>query len=228
MKSIKAGIKMKVEIWSDVMCPFCYIGKRKFERALAEFENKENIQVEWKSFQLSPDLKTDATKNTHQFLAEHKGMSLQQAKDMNNRVTQMAAQSGLVYDFDKSITANSFNAHRFAHFARANNKQDEAEEILFKAYFTDGKNIDDYTTLIKLGTTIGLDTDALKSALESGQFASDVKADIAEAQQVGVRGVPFFVFDRKVAVSGAQDSQIFLQALERSFEEWRKENSVKY
>src|SRR5690606_19417308 len=105
----------------------------------------------------------------------------------------------------KSITANSFNAHRFAHYAKANNKQDEAEEILFKAYFTDGKNIDDYNTLIELGTTIGLDAHALKSALETGQFSSDVKADIAEAQQVGVRGVPFFVFDKKVAVSGAQD-----------------------
>lgn len=143
---------------------------------------------------------------------------------MNDQVTQMAAQVGLVYDFDKSVIANSFNAHRFAHFAKAHHKQDEAEELLFKAYFTDGKNIDDYDILIQLGTEIGLDANALKSALESGQYANDVKADIAEAQQVGVRGVPFFVFDRKYAVSGAQDSAAFLQTLETSFAEWRKVN----
>ncbi len=215
---------MKIEIWSDVMCPFCYIGKKKFEKAFEQFPEKNNIQIEWKSFQLSPEMQTDPSKNIHQFLADHKGMSLQKAKDMNDQVTQMAAQAGLEYNFDKSIVANSFNAHRFAHFAKANNKQNEAEEVLFKAYFTDGKNIDDYATLIQLGAEIGLDTIVLKSALENGQYANDVKADIAEAHQVGVRGVPFFVFDRKLAVSGAQESATFLQTLETSFAQWRKEH----
>jgi protein disulfide-isomerase len=216
--------KMQVEIWSDVMCPFCYIGKRKFEAALAQFADKGNIQLLWKSFQLSPDMVTDSTKNINQFLAEHKGISLQDAKRMNEQVTRMAEQVGLVYNFDRSVVANSFNAHRFSHFAKHYGKQNEAEEKLFNAYFTDGKNIDDYPTLIQLGAEIGLDTAALKTVLENGTYADDVRADIYEAQQVGVRGVPFFLFNRKYAVSGAQDSQAFLQALEKSFAEWRKEN----
>src|SRR5690606_5580580 len=150
--------------------PFCYIGKRKFEKAFEQFPEKNNVQIEWKSFQLAPEMKTDPSKNIHQFLADHKGMSLQEAKGMNDQVAQMAARSGLVYNFDQSVVANSFNAHRCVHFAKANNKQDEAEEMLFKAYFTDGKNIDDDATLIQLGTEIGLDAIALKSALESGQY----------------------------------------------------------
>jgi len=216
--------KMKVEIWSDVMCPFCYIGKRKFETALNQFPEKENVQLIWKSFQLSPDMKTDPGKNINQFLAAHKGITLQEAKRMNDHVTQLAAKVGLVYDFDKAIVANSFNAHRLVHFAKHHGKQNEAEEQLFKAYFTDGKNTDDTTTLIQLGTEIGLDATALKTVLETDKYAEDVKADIQEAHQIGVRGVPFFVFDRKYAVSGAQESPVFLQTLEKSFAEWQKEN----
>jgi len=216
--------KMNVEIWSDVMCPFCYIGKRKFETALNQFQEKENVQLIWKSFQLSPDMKTDPTKNINQFLAQHKGITLQEAKHMNDHVTQLAAKVGLVYNFDTAIVANSFNAHRLVHFAKHHGKQNEAEEQLFKAYFTDGKNTDDLATLIQLGTEIGLNPTSLKTALETNLYAEDVKADIHEARQIGVRGVPFFVFNRKYAVSGAQESAVFLQTLEKSFAEWRKEN----
>jgi len=215
---------MKVEIWSDVMCPFCYIGKRKFEKALAEFPEKANIELEWKSFQLAPDMKTTIGKNIHQYLAEHKGFSLDEAKRMNDHVTAMAEKVGLTYNFDKSVVANSFNAHRFSHFAKLKGKQNEAEEKLFQAYFTDGKNIDDYNTLIQLGEEIGLDAMELRTALEKGAFADEVKADIEEAQQLGVQGVPFFVFDRKYAVSGAQESAAFTQVLQKSFEEWKEQN----
>ena len=218
--------KMKIEIWSDVMCPFCYIGKRKFEMALSQFSEKDNVQLVWKSFQLSPEMKTDPNTNIHQFLAKHKGFSLQEAKEVNEHVTQLAKEVGLEYNFDKSIVANSFNAHRFTHYAKQNGKQNEAEEKLFKAYFTEGKNIDDYSTLILLGEEIGLDKTGLKSALENGMYADAVKADIQEAQQIGVRGVPFFVFDRKYAVSGAQNVQTFLQTLEQSVAEWKKENPI--
>jgi len=218
--------KMEVEIWSDVMCPFCYIGKRKFETALKQFKHQNDVEIVWHSFQLAPEIKTQPDVNIHQFLSEHKGMSLEQAKEMNDHVTQLAKQVGLVYNFDKSIVANSFNAHRFTHFAKQYDKQNEAEEILFRSYFTDGKNIDDYPTLIRLGEEIGLDTSALKAALENGSYADDVKTDIYEAQQVGVRGVPFFVFNRKYAVSGAQESNAFLETLEKSFAEWRKENPL--
>ena len=215
---------MKIEIWSDVMCPFCYIGKRKFEQAMAQFPHKDKVQVVWKSFQLSPDMQTDTGKNIHEFLAAHKGISLQEAKKMNDYVTQMAKQVGLPYDFDKSVVANSFNAHRFAHFAKQHGKQEDAEELLFRSYFTDGKNIDDYATLIQLGNEIGLDANALKAVLENGSYADAVRADILEAQQLGMRGVPFFVMNRKYAVSGAQESKSFLEMLEKSFAEWQREN----
>ncbi len=214
--------KMTVEIWSDVMCPFCYIGKRKFENGLSQFAGKDNVQVIWKSFQLSPDMKTNPGKNINQYLTEHKGISLQEAKRMNDNVTELAKKVGLVYNLDTAIVANSFNAHRFSHFAKQYGKQDEAEERLFSAYFTEGKNTDDLSTLIELGKEIGLDAETLKIALNEDTYADEVKADIREAHQMGVRGVPFFVFDRKYAVSGAQDSQVFLQTLEKSFSEWRK------
>ena len=210
---------LQIEIWSDIMCPFCYIGKRKFEAALSQFEGKDDVEIIWKSYQLSPDMVTDSSKNINQYLSEHKGISIQEAERMNAYVTNMAAKEGLTYNFDKTVVANSFKAHQFAHFAKQYGKQDEAEEKLFQAYFTDGKNIDDDAVLIQLGTELGLDTTALKAALENGTYAEEVRADIKEAEQIGVRGVPFFVFDRKYAVSGAQDSKVFLQTLEQAYAE---------
>ncbi len=210
---------MKVEIWSDVVCPFCYIGKRKFEAALEKFPHKDKIEVEWKSYQLSPGTKTDPSKNVHQYLAEHKGIRLEEAIEMNTRVTQMAAENGLTYNFDKAIVANSFLAHRFSHFAKQYAKQDKAEELLFRAYFTEGKNIDDINTLAELGAQIGLNPNTVKETLKTTMFSDDVHMDIYEASQVGARGVPFFVFDNKYAISGAQDSSLFLQTLEKSFAE---------
>ncbi|MCX6181300.1 MAG: DsbA family oxidoreductase [Bacteroidetes bacterium] len=216
--------KMKIEIWSDVMCPFCYIGKRKFEEALAQFSHKDKVVLEWKSYQLSPYLKTNTNIKIHEYLAEHKGIDLQEAKRLNDYVTDLAKQVGLQYNFDKAVVANSLNAHRFAHFAKSQGKQNEAEEKLFQAYFTDGKNIDDFATLISLGQEIGLNAEDVKTALENGSYAAEVKADIQEAAQIGVRGVPFFVLNRKYAVSGAQQSVTFLDALEKSYAEWSSEN----
>jgi predicted DsbA family dithiol-disulfide isomerase len=210
---------MKVEIWSDVVCPFCYIGKRKFESALEKFPHKDEIEIEWKSYQLSPKMKTEPSKNVHQYLAEHKGISLDEAKAMNEEVTRMAAENGLTYNFDKTIVANSFTAHRFSHFAKQYAKQNEAEELLFRAYFTEGKNIDDIDTLAALGTQLGLTASTVKETLKTTMFSDDVHMDIYEASQVGAQGVPFFVFDNKYAISGAQDSSLFLQTLEKAFAE---------
>jgi predicted DsbA family dithiol-disulfide isomerase len=207
---------MRVEIWSDVLCPFCYIGKRKFEKALSQFPDRGKVEIIWKSFQLAPDMITDTTKNIHQYLAENKGFSLQDAKKMNEHVAQLAKRVGLVYNFDKSIVANSFNAHRLLHFAKQYGKQDQAKEQLFQAYFTDGKNIDDHSTLIWIGSEIGLDTVALLFALENGMYADEVKADVNEARQLGIRGVPHFLFNRKRSISGAQESEVFLQMLKES------------
>jgi len=162
---------MKVEIWSDVMCPFCYIGKRRFENALQELPFKGEIEIEWKSFQLDPTMKSEPGKNIHQYLAERKGFSVQKAKELNDHVTGMAAAEGLTYDFDKAVVANSFDAHRFSHFAAKQGKGDAAEESLFKAYFTEGKNIADRDTLVQLGTAIGLDATGLQQALEENTYA---------------------------------------------------------
>ncbi|OJV91027.1 MAG: disulfide bond formation protein DsbA [Bacteroidia bacterium 44-10] len=215
---------MKVEIWSDVMCPFCYMGKRKFELALAEFEHKDNIEIVWKSYQLMPELDKGTPTDLEKILVEKRGIDINQARQMNAQVAQAGKQVGIEYNFDKALAVNTFDAHRFLQFAKANGKANEAEEVMFRSYFTDGKNVGDYSVLIQLGKEIGLDSDALKTALENGSYANEVRADISEAQQVGVRGVPFFVFNRKQAVSGAQDPQTFLQTLEKSFVEWRKDN----
>ena len=215
---------MKVEIWSDVMCPFCYIGKRRFEDALQQFAHKDEVEIEWKSFQLNPDMKTDPSVNISQYLADVKGWTLDYAQQMNANITQMAAEVGLTYDFDRAIVANSFNAHRFSHFAKQHVLGDAAEEQLFKAYFTLGKNTDDIETLADLGQEIGLNRDEVIAMLNTTQYADDVKHDIAEAQQLGIRGVPFFVMNNKYAVSGAQVVPVFTQTLEKAFEEWAAEN----
>ncbi|MFP9100365.1 DsbA family protein [Flavobacterium sp. RHBU_24] len=213
---------MKIEIWSDVMCPFCYIGKRRFEAAMAEFGNSQNIEIEWKSFLLNPELQTDPTKNIHQFLAEHKGISVEEAQGLNDHVANMAADAGLKFDFDRAIPANSFNAHRFLHYTKIYGKQNEAEEALFKAYFTEGKNIDDANTLTEIALALGLDTDELAKEMSSDAFFQDVVMDVQEAREIGVRGVPFFVFNRKYAISGAQEVDVFTQTLEKSFGEWQQ------
>ncbi len=223
----KKPSKMQVEIWSDVMCPFCYIGKRKFEAALSQFAQKENIEVIWKSYQLNPEMKTDTNKNSIIALAEHKGISVEESKEMHKYVVEMAANIGLKYNMDKTISANSFNAHRLTHYAKSQGKQLEIEEKLFEAYFILGKNIDDTNTLIGLGESVGLSHETLAEVIKGNDYEEDVRKDVYEAQQVGVRGVPFFVFDRKYAVSGAQESEVFLQSLQKSFDEWQKTNPDK-
>jgi len=214
---------MKIEIWSDVMCPFCYIGKRRFEHALEQFEYADRVDIEWRSFQLNPDMETDPDANINEYLADSKGWSLEKAKQMNQRVTDMAAEIGLEYNMDQAVVANSFNAHRLIQFAKTNNKGDEAEEALFRAYFTDGKNMDDLDTLVAIGKDIGLDGHDVRAVLEGDQFANAVKHDIQTAKGMNIRGVPFFLFDRKYGVSGAQETQTFLQALQQSWNEWLEE-----
>ena len=212
---------MKIEIWSDVMCPFCYIGKRRIEEALAQFPHRDEIEIEWKSFQLNPEAVTDPSKNVNQYLAEQKGISEYQVKQLNDRVTQTAKEAGLHYDFDKAIVANSFDAHRLSHLAKKHGKQNEMEEMLFKAYFTEGKNTADHDTLIQLAAEAGLNRDEVRTVLAGNDFADDVTKDIYEAQQVGARGVPFFIFNDSYAVSGAQPGKLFLQVLEQSYAQWR-------
>lgn len=212
-------IMMKVEIWSDVMCPFCYIGKRRFENGLSQFPDRDGIQVEWKSFQLNPSLKTDPSKNINQYLSDIKGISVDEARSMNDGVTAMAAAEGLAYDFDKAIVANSFDAHRLIQFAKTNGLGDAMEERLFRAYFTEGLDTSDHEVLAAIAAEIGLDRTRVHEILAGDEFAEQVERDIYEAQQIGVRGVPYFVFDDKYAVSGAQAAETFLGALTQSWNE---------
>lgn len=215
----KTHTKMKVEIWSDVMCPFCYIGKRKFEEALSKFEMKDSIEIIWKSFQLDPELKTDASKSTIQHLSETKGWSIEQTKSTIKYVEDMAIDVGLHYDFNKVIIANSFDAHRLIQFAKKRSLGSEAEERLFKAYFIEGKNISDHDILKELADSIGLNSEEVSKMLSAHDLEIEVKSDIAEAQQIGVNGVPFFVINRKYAISGAQDSKVFLDSLNKAWAE---------
>ena len=218
--------KMKVDVWSDIMCPFCYIGKRHYESALGRFDGKDQVQVEWHSYQLDPTIpKSFPNKeNVYQWLAERKGISHDQSVKMHERVIAMAKNAGLDYRFDKAIVANSFDAHRLIQLAKTKGLGDAAEERLFRAYFTEGKDFGDHATLITIGKEIGLAGEEIKSALGSDEYAEKVKHDIQEAAEIGVQGVPFFVFDHKYAVSGAQPPEYFLQALNQSFGEWKKAN----
>lgn len=217
--------KMKIEIWSDVMCPFCYIGKVKFEIALNNFANKNEIEIEWKSFQIMPDLQMQEGKNIDDVLVQKKGISLQQAKELNGYASAMAKAVGLEYHFERVIPVNTLRAHQFQYFAKAYGKGNKAEELMFKSYFTDGKNIDDIETLIDLGKVIGLNAKDLRDALDKQTYSDAVKADVKEAVEIGITGVPFFVFNRKHTVSGAQDPKVFLDILQKSFEEWRTDNT---
>ena len=209
------------------MCPFCYIGKRRFESALNQFENKEDVEIVWKSFQLNPQMKTDPNKSITEYLAEVKGWTIDYARQMNAHVTAMAKEVGLEYDFDKAIVANSFDAHRLVQLAKKHGKGDAAEEGLFRAYFTEGKNIADHSTLASLAADLGLDKSEVTDMLAGNRFAEEVEQDVYQAQRYGARGVPFFVMNEKYGVSGAQSSEVFSEVLEKSFSEWNKERAPK-
>jgi predicted DsbA family dithiol-disulfide isomerase len=207
------------EVWSDVMCPFCYIGKRQFEAALAEFPHRDQVQLIWKSFQLQPDLKTDPSKGMMEALMESKGWSYRQVQDSMAHVNQMAAAVGLTFHFEKTKVANSFDAHRFTHFAKQHGKQLPAEERLFAAFFCDGENTAAIETLTRLGQEIGLDAELLRAALESDAFADEVRHDFYEARQLGINGVPYFVFNQQYGISGARGKETFLSILQQLWEE---------
>lgn len=212
---------MKIEIWSDIVCPFCYIGKRRFENALAKFDKKDQIEVIYKSFQLNPEIKTDMDKSVVQYLSESKGVTLEKAREMTEYVTQQAGIEGLDYKMDKAVVANTFRSHRLLHLALAQGLQLEMKERLLKAYFIEGKNIDDVSILTDLAKEVGI-TNA-EETLSNDNFTDEVKRDLMESKQIGIQGVPFFVFNRKYGISGAQESKVFAEAIEQSFKEWEED-----
>ena len=215
---------MKVDIWSDIRCPFCYIGKRKFEKALEKFPHKDDVKVAWHSFQLDPNLTTNTDVNVIDYIAEVKGISQGQAKEMHRHVTQVAKEAGLDFKFDKTVVANSFNAHRLIQLAKVHDLANEAEEALFKAHFEEGKNIDDDEILAQTGIAIGLDEKDVREMITSDAYSAEVRQDEMQARSIGVRGVPFFVLNNKYGVSGAQSPGTFLEVLEQTRREFEKEN----
>jgi predicted DsbA family dithiol-disulfide isomerase len=205
---------MKVEIWSDVVCPWCYIGKRRFERAVERFDGE--VEVVWRSFELDPDAPATREHGASEHLAAKYGMSIEQAEASHAQMTELAAQEGLEYHFEKARGGNSFDAHRLIHLATAHGKQAEAQERVMRAYFTEGVAIGDRVALIELGAELGLG-DA-RAALESDAYADAVREDETLARRIGIQGVPFFVFDRRYGLSGAQPAEVMLQALEKAAE----------
>jgi predicted DsbA family dithiol-disulfide isomerase len=202
---------IKVDIWSDVQCPWCYIGKRKFEAGVAAFGGE--VVVEYHSFELAPDTPVDFDGTTADYLSQRKGMPLEQVTVMLERVTEIAQSVGLDYHMDDVHQTNTVKAHELLHFAKSKGLQLEMKERLLKAYFVEGKHVGRVADLAALATEIGLDGDEAAAALESGSFLPAVKADVALAQKYGIQGVPFFVIDGKYGISGAQDPEAFANAL---------------
>ncbi|TDL32507.1 DsbA family oxidoreductase [Jeotgalibacillus sp. S-D1] len=214
---------MKVQVWSDYVCPFCYIGKRKFENALAAFEHKDQVEIVYKSFELDPAAPLDASKDMYETLAGKYGMSIDRAKEMTRGVAQQAKEVGLDYDFDKMKRTNTRDAHRLTHYAAEQGKMGEMTELLLKAYFTESRHIGEHQTLIQLAEEAGLDPAEAERVLGAEDYNSSVERDINEASQIGVTGVPFFVFGGKYAVSGAQPPEVFAEVLHKV---WEEQNSA--
>jgi predicted DsbA family dithiol-disulfide isomerase len=204
---------MQVEIWSDVVCPWCYIGKRRFEAALARFEHRDDVEVKWRSFELDPTTPRRRSGDLAEHLSGKYGIDVGQARQLQERVTSVAAAEGLDYRFDLAQPTNSFDAHRLIHFARRYGLQDAMKERLLHAYFTEGRDIADLEALVELASDVGLAGDDVRSMLSSDALADDVRADQREARTLGISGVPFFVLDRVYGVSGAQPAEVMLDAL---------------
>ena len=218
--------KLKVQIWSDIMCPFCYIGKRRIEEALNLFEHKHAVAIEWKIFQLDASFVASSDDNMVEHLAQKYGKGTDWAQGMLDNMTQNAKSAGLDFHFEKAVLASSFNAHRLLHLAKKHQLANDLEELLFKAYLTEGKNINDNNTLKELGVSVGLNEHDIDEVLNSDAYANDVKQDIQNANSIGVQGVPFFVFNNKYAVSGAQPATAFLETLQKAWEEGKFDSKV--
>ncbi len=206
---------MQVEIWSDVVCAWCYIGKRRFEEALASFAGRDDVEVTWRSFELDPEGSREPIPLTRQ-LAEKYDIDADEAAERHARTTRTAAGVGLELHLDRALSGNTFDAHRVIHLARAKGLQAEAQERLFRAYFSEGRPISDRETLAELGGSVGLDADEVRGVLESDRFADEVREDELTASRLGITGVPFFVLDRRLAMSGAQPAEVMLAALEQA------------
>lgn len=223
-KKVMTTHKMRVDIWSDVMCPFCDIGKRQFETALAAFPSRESVEVVWHSFQINPALKHQPDKDFYTYVAELKGQSRQWSIGIHESLIQTAKSVGLEFRLDQAKITNSFDAHRIIQLAKKYHLTNEVEERFFKAYFTEGALMSDHETLVKLAVEAGLPKNEVMQVLDSDQYAEDVKKDGERVQSLGASGVPFFLMDQKFAVNGSQTPAVFTEALTKAFNSWRSNN----
>ncbi|MFM2396942.1 MAG: hypothetical protein RLZZ144_192 [Pseudomonadota bacterium] len=208
---------MQVEIWSDMICPWCYIGKRRFEMALANFAHRDQVNIIWRSFELDPNFPTHYSESLATLLITKYGVSPEQATTMNVRVSALAEELGLAYRLNLARPGNTLDAHRLLHFYASKNQADQAIEAIMHGYFSESLAIGDRESLIKLAPTFGVSEAEARTVLESDQFISEVRADEAQAAQLGISGVPAFYIDGKIAVSGAQSVAEFSQALEKAW-----------
>ena len=210
---------MRVEIWSDVVCPWCYIGKRRFEQALAGFPRRDEVEVRWRSFELDATAPAERTGSYAANLAAKYGTSVAQAQQMIDNMTATAAAEGLVFDFDIARPGNTFDAHRLLHLAAERGLQDALKERLLLATFTEGQPIGDAETLVRLAAEVGLDADEARAVLASDRYADEVRGDEQQARAYGISGVPFFVVDGRYGVSGAQPAEALAQVLAQAWAE---------
>jgi predicted DsbA family dithiol-disulfide isomerase len=208
---------MKVEIWSDIVCPWCYIGKRRFESGLARFAHRDDVEVIWRSFELDPNAARRSPGTLNELLARKYGMSPERAASSHAQLTALAAEERLEYRFDLARHGNTFDAHRLIHLAAAHNLQDAMKERLLRAYFTEGQAIGDTETLVTLAGEVGIDAGEARRVLSGDQYAADVRADERRAASFGITGVPFVAIDERYGVSGAQPADAFLGALEQAW-----------
>lgn len=209
---------MRVEIWSDVVCPWCYIGKRRFEAALSQIDDPDDIEVVWRSFQLDPTHQRGDRIPLEESLARKYGRTIEQVREMNAQVTAIAAEVGLNYDFDRYVVVNTFDAHRLTQLAKELGLGDALHERFLKAQLEEGEVLDDHETLIRLAAETGIPAEESRRVLESDAHADAVNADIQEMLSLGGTGVPFFVFDRRYGLSGAQPTEVFLEVFQAARE----------
>lgn len=213
---------MRIDVWSDYACPFCYIGKRRLEHALSQFADRDKVEVVFRSFQLDPTARVDESRDIHDMLASKYGMTRDKAQAMNAQLAEQAQGVGLQFNFDTVVPTNTFDGHRLNHYAATKGKAKEMTERLLKAYFTDSVNIGDRKVLASLAAEVGLDAAETSAVLGSDAYTAEVNQDIAAAQQLNVTGVPFFVFNNKYAVSGAQPGPVFTEVLDTVWAEEQK------
>lgn len=208
---------MRIDIWSDVVCPWCYIGKRRLETALAAFAHRDEVEVVWHSFQLDPTAPVEPTETATQMLARRYGMSPEQAAATQGKVTALAAEEGMAWQHDRSLHLNTLDAHRLLHLARETGRQDALKEALLHAYFGQARNLADHDELRRIAVETGLDGVRVAEVLASREYADEVEADIRQAAAYGATGVPFYVFDQRYGVSAAQPVELFSQVLDKAW-----------